>query len=46
LVNTRVLLVAKSEKRLTLLGLAAHPDDLEFMAGGTLANFVRADTRW
>lgn len=34
--------MAKSEKKITLLGLGAHPDDLEFGAGGTLANFVKA----
>ena len=31
-----------TEKKITVLGFAAHPDDLEFMAGGTLANFVKA----
>ncbi|MGE5528195.1 MAG: PIG-L deacetylase family protein [Patescibacteria group bacterium] len=33
------------EARITVLALGAHPDDLEFMAGGTLANFARAGHR-
>lgn len=33
------MVTAKSERKLVVLGIGAHPDDLEIACGGTLAKF-------